>query len=175
MSLFKPVKTPCVGICSTGIGDSVCRGCKRFAHEVIHWNGYSQAQKRIIAQRLEGFLAKIVANHIRVLDETLLLAQIRHQQIQFNPEQNAYCWVFDLLRAGASQIDNLGVYGLALRPAWAQHSLGEIRDLIDQDYYALSCAYYERYINPHFATAEVAVQHWQPAPAQAAVNNSAPK
>ncbi|MEC7008614.1 MAG: DUF1289 domain-containing protein, partial [Pseudomonadota bacterium] len=36
---LKPIKTPCIGVCSTGIGDSVCRGCKRFSHEVIHWNG----------------------------------------------------------------------------------------------------------------------------------------
>ncbi len=151
MQLFKPVKTPCVGICSTGIGDSVCRGCKRFSHEVIHWNGYTQAQKHIIAQRLENFLAQIVQNHIHVVDAQRLLLQIQHQQIQFKPEQNAYCWVFDLLRAGASQIDDLSEYGLALQPAWAQTPLSHIRDHIDQDYYALSCAYYERYITPSFA------------------------
>ncbi|HMW48455.1 MAG TPA: DUF1289 domain-containing protein, partial [Cellvibrionaceae bacterium] len=23
------VRTPCIGVCSTGIGDVVCRGCKR--------------------------------------------------------------------------------------------------------------------------------------------------
>lgn len=34
------IKTPCVGLCSTVYGDLVCRGCKRFHHEVIHWNGY---------------------------------------------------------------------------------------------------------------------------------------
>ena len=43
--LHSPVKTPCIGVCSTGIGDSVCRGCKRFSHEVIDWNSYSQEQK----------------------------------------------------------------------------------------------------------------------------------
>ena len=59
MRLFKPVRTPCVGICSTGIGDSVCRGCKRFAHEVIDWNAYSHEQRLIIAQRLESFLAQV--------------------------------------------------------------------------------------------------------------------
>ena len=148
MPLFKPVKTPCIGVCSTGIGDSVCRGCKRFAHEVIDWNSYSHQQRVIIAQRLESFLAQIVKNFIEIESQTLLLQQIKHQQILFKEEQNPYCWVFDLLRAGASQITNLEAYGLSLQPRWRNASLKEIRDAIDQDFYALSCAHYDRYIAP---------------------------
>lgn len=148
MPLFKPVKTPCIGVCSTGIGDNVCRGCKRFAHEVIDWNAYTHEQRLIIAQRLESYLTQVVQNIIEVVDARLLLQQIKHQQIFFKEEQNPYCWVFDLLRAGASQIHDLGAYGLRLQPAWRDASLKEIRDAIDQDFYALSCAYYERYIEP---------------------------
>ena len=44
MSNLTPIRTPCIGVCSTGIGDAVCRGCKRFTHEVIDWNGYSTEQ-----------------------------------------------------------------------------------------------------------------------------------
>lgn len=159
MLVLKPVKTPCVGICSTGIGDSVCRGCKRFAHEVIDWNSYTHEQKLLIAQRLENFLARIVQNMIQINDEKLLLTQIKHQQIQFKQEQNPYCWVFDLLRAGASQIQDLSAYGLALQPAWQGASLGVIRENIDKDYYALSCAHYERYISPCFVTTETLDLH----------------
>lgn len=148
MPLFKPVKTPCIGVCSTGIGDNVCRGCKRFAHEVIDWNAYTHEQRLIIAQRLESYLTQVVQNIIEVVDARLLLQQIKHQQIFFKEEQNPYCWVFDLLRAGASQIHDLGAYGLRLQPGWRDASLKEIRDAIDQDFYALSCAYYERYIEP---------------------------
>ncbi|HWV14246.1 MAG TPA: DUF1289 domain-containing protein [Cellvibrio sp.] len=150
MRLYKPVKTPCVGICSTGIGDQVCRGCKRFSHEVIDWNAYSHEQRTIIAQRLESFLTQVVKIRIEIVNEKILFEQIKHQQIQFKPEQNAHCWVFDLLRAGAGQIKDLDVYGLRLLPAWRDTPLQEIRELIDQDFYALSCAYHDRYINPHF-------------------------
>lgn len=150
MRLYKSVKTPCVGICSTGIGDQVCRGCKRFSHEVIDWNAYSHDQRVIIAQRLESFLMQVVQNRIEIVNEKLLFAQIKHQQIAFKSEQNPYCWVFDLLRAGASQIHDLDSYGLQLLPRWKDMPLTEIRDLIDQDFYALSCAYHDRYINPHF-------------------------
>lgn len=150
MPIFKPVKTPCVGICSTGIGDSVCRGCKRFAHEVIDWNAYTHEQRLLIAQRLEAFLSQIVQNKILIVDESLLLAQIEHQQIQFKKEQNPYCWVFDLLRAGASQIQDVTTYGLAMQPGWSELPLTSIRESIDKDFYALSCAHYERYISPVF-------------------------
>lgn len=151
MLLYKPVRTPCVGICSTGIGDSVCRGCKRFAHEVIDWNAYTHEQRVIIAHRLENYLAQVVSNMVEVIDEKLLLEQIKHQQIPFKEEQNAYCWVFDLFRAGASQIDCLDVYGLRLHQSWRETPLTVIRDNMDRDFYALSCAYYERYIMPHFS------------------------
>ena len=66
--IFKPVRTPCVGVCSTGMGSSVCRGCKRFAHEVIDWNAYSEAQRRIIEQRLAGFMAQVVGRYLVVED-----------------------------------------------------------------------------------------------------------
>lgn len=158
MSLFNPVKTPCVGVCSTGIGDSVCRGCKRFAHEVIDWNAYSHEQRLVIAQRLETFLGQIVSNMIKINDKTLLLEQIKYQQIRFNNATNPYCWVFDLLRGGASQIQDVSAYGIEVLPAWRDHSLVAIRDEIERNFYALSCAHYDRYILPHFGD-DAAVTH----------------
>lgn len=151
MSIFKPVKTPCVGVCSTGIGDSVCRGCKRFAHEVIDWNAYSHEQRLIIADRLEHFLGTIVSNCFQIHDQALLFKQIKYQQIRFNEAKNPYCWIFDLLRAGASQIEDLSIYGVSVLPKWSEYSLVEIRDEIEKDFYALSCAHYDRYIEPQFA------------------------
>ncbi|WP_439133414.1 DUF1289 domain-containing protein [Pseudomaricurvus sp.] len=143
--MFKRVKTPCVGVCSTGIGDQVCRGCKRYAHEVVNWNAYSNEQRLLIAQRLEGFLAQVVSNKLQIIDQDQLLAAIKHQQILFNEDQDAYCWVFNLLKAGASQIHDLSVYGLAYQPEWEGASLVKIKAAIDQDYYTLSCAHYDRY------------------------------
>ena len=45
--------SPCIGVCSTTYGDLVCRGCKRFAHEVVQWNGYDHEQRDAIWRRLE--------------------------------------------------------------------------------------------------------------------------
>lgn len=146
--IFKPVRTPCVGVCSTGMGGNVCRGCKRFAHEVIDWNAYSNEQRYTIVKRLEALLSQVVAAKVQVLSETLLKEQLEHQQIRFNRDSDPYCWVFDLLKAGARQIEDLEPYGLALQPEWGKCQLVEVRDAIDQDFFTLSSAHFDRYIAP---------------------------
>ncbi len=148
MNVFKTIKTPCVGICSTGIGDDVCRGCKRFEHEVINWNAYTTTQKSIIAARLEDYLVQSVKLKFIINNQELLLQQIQHQQIQFNAEQSPFCWIYDLLRAGASQITALSVYGIQVQSQWQHEELTQLCELIDADFYTLSCAYFDRYIAP---------------------------
>jgi uncharacterized protein len=145
--MFERVRTPCIGVCSTGMGDQVCRGCKRFEHEVVNWNGYSNEQRYLIAQRLEGFLAQVVSNKILIVDEQQLLAAIKLQQINIKQEQNPYCWLFDLLKAGASQITELSVYGVRRQPSWESQSLVDIKQAIDEDFFTLSCAHYDRYFH----------------------------
>lgn len=60
--------TPCVGICSTTYGDLVCRGCKRFAHEIVQWNAYSPEQRDVIWQRLFELRRQAVEAAVRVID-----------------------------------------------------------------------------------------------------------
>jgi uncharacterized protein len=141
-----PVKTPCIGVCSTGIGDSVCRGCKRFAHEVIHWNSYTEEQRRIIDARLAQFLSQCVANKLEVTDPALLQWQLSVQQIRYAPHHDAYCWVYALLKAGANQIKEPADYGIEIDLAYRAHPLGELRQLIDAEFFALSQAHYDRYM-----------------------------
>lgn len=146
--MYKKVRTPCIGVCSTGIGDDVCRGCKRFAHEVIDWNAYTEEQRRIIAERREGYLVNAVRSQLEIVDQRLLLLQLRHQQLRFDEDQNPYCWVFELLRAGASQIQSPQDYGLQPTPQARGVPLVELRRRIDEDFYALSVAYYQRFVAP---------------------------
>jgi uncharacterized protein len=144
--LLPSVKTPCIGVCSTGIGDVVCRGCKRFAHEVINWNSYTADQKRIIDDRLSGFLSQCVASKLRVTDKPLLEWQLAVQQIAFVPSHDEYCWAFTLLKAGASQIDDTRDYGIQIDIDYRELALSALRDLIDREFFALSQAHYERYM-----------------------------
>ena len=144
--LESPVKTPCIGVCSTGIGDSVCRGCKRFSHEVIDWNSYTAAQKQAVDGRLSGFLSQCVSNKLRVLDAALLKWQLLVQHIRFVEYHDEYCWVFSLLKAGAGQIEHPRDYGFEVDSSYRAISLLELRDQIDQEFFILSEAHYERYM-----------------------------
>lgn len=141
-----PVKTPCIGVCSTGIGDSVCRGCKRFTHEVINWNSYNQQQKRIVDQRLSGFLSQCVSNKLSVCDSKLLRWQLQVQQIPHVPSHGDYCGVFSLLKAGARQIQSPASFGFEVNSDFKPIALEQLRNTIDEEFFALSQAHYDRYI-----------------------------
>lgn len=148
MSTYKPVPTPCIGVCSTGIGDIVCRGCNRFAHEVIGWNGYSNEQRRLINDRLALFLEQILSSKVEINDKALLLSQLRYQQIVVDEGQSAYCWLYALLRAGAGQIDTPARFGFSLKAPWQNHSIDALKREVESAFYTLSCAHYERFIDP---------------------------
>ncbi|MCB1854171.1 MAG: DUF1289 domain-containing protein [Pseudomonadales bacterium] len=142
----RAVKTPCIGVCSTGIGDWVCRGCKRFAHEVIDWNSYTPEQKRVVDQRLAGFLSQCVSNKLRVVDNALLRWQLQVQQIEYRADHDEYCWVFSLIKAGASQIDDPLAFGFEVDMDYRELPLAQLRELIDREFYTLSEAHYQRYM-----------------------------
>ena len=46
--------SPCVGICSTSLGDEVCIGCGRSFDEVRLWNTMTDAEKIAVNKRLSG-------------------------------------------------------------------------------------------------------------------------
>ncbi len=144
--LPRRIPTPCIGVCSTGLGDDVCRGCKRFAHEVIDWNAYSNEQKRTVDQRLERFLCQVVANKLSVIDAVQLERQLQLQQIRYPAHRHPLVWAFELLRAGASQIDDPALFGLCLQPGFEGVPLPRLREDIDREFYLLSEAYYDRYM-----------------------------
>lgn len=142
------LKTPCVGLCSTVYGDLVCRGCKRFHHEVTHWNAYQEEEKRAVLDRLELLLEQVVSGRFEVVDAALLEQQLIRYAVPYIAAQSPYCWVYLLLVKGGRQIRSLSAYGLAVRPSVSGLSLIDLRDQIDADFMRLSMAYYERYLMP---------------------------
>ena len=141
-----PVKTPCIGVCSTGIGDTVCRGCKRFSHEVINWNSYSEEQKCIVDRRLSDFLSQCVSNKLKIVDVALLQWQLQVQQISYSKLHDEFCWVYSLIKAGGSQISDPAGYGFQLVESYAGVALLSLREMIDEEFFALSQGHYDRYM-----------------------------
>ena len=85
MSIHQPkaALTPCAGRCSTVFGDNVCRGCRRFSHEVIHWNRYTEEQQKLVWQRLDQQIDKILIPllpHYQIAQLELFL-KVKHAKI----------------------------------------------------------------------------------------------
>jgi predicted Fe-S protein YdhL (DUF1289 family) len=144
------IKTPCVGLCSTVYGDTVCRGCKRFHHEVIHWNGYNDDEKRAVWLRLEQLLVQVMTAKLEVFDVQRLRQQLEQRKIRYVAHQSEYCWAYQLIARGARVIRELDAYGLVLLPEFRDWELPELRDAIDTEFFLLSEAHYQRYIAPGF-------------------------
>ena len=155
MNSINKVETPCIGVCSTGIGDSVCRGCKRYVHEIIDWNIYTSKQRRAVTVRLQDLLSQVVSAKVEVTDRERLLTHLRRQQIDHNENQSSQVLIYALLRVGASQIKDARRFGFTVNQQYKDDSLVSFKRQIDDDFYTLSCAYYERFIEPrHLVKAE---------------------
>jgi predicted Fe-S protein YdhL (DUF1289 family) len=144
------IKTPCVGLCSTVFGDQVCRGCKRFHHEIVNWNLYSNEEKRAVWERLEVLLIQVMQGKLTVFDPHMLRGQLEQRKIRFNPAQSTLCWAYQLIAKGARVINQLDAYGITLMPEFRDWPLPDLRDAIDREFFILSEAHYERYIAPRF-------------------------
>ena len=148
MSSISTIQTPCIGVCSTGIGDAVCRGCKRFCHEVIDWNRYAPEQRQAVMTRLQDLLNQVVGSKIEGIDSKQLLRHLNYQQIAHDKTQSPQALVYSLLRVGANQIKDTRHFGFSIKLKWQNQSLASLKQKIDEDFYILSCAYYERFIEP---------------------------
>lgn len=50
----KTPSSPCIGYCSTSLGDVVCKGCGRTAEEVDRWLLLDEEQTRRIWERVNS-------------------------------------------------------------------------------------------------------------------------
>ncbi len=145
--LFEKVPTPCVGICSTTFGDTVCRGCRRYLHEVIDWNRYSDAQKRLIWQRLDALLEQVLPLSFRIDNAELLRAQLTQHRIPFREHGSPWTWLYALLKATAKQMQQhpgeLGEFGVT-RLDHSPLTLAQLREKLNTDLHQLASAYYEK-------------------------------
>ena len=140
--MSKSVKTPCIGVCSTVFGDEVCRGCKRFQHEIIKWNTYDDIEKRSVLNRLELLKVQIMQSKVMIIDEDLLRSKLDEYKVKFDEDSDSLCWVFDLLRSGSQSIANPSEFGFDLINSL---NLSELKKVMEEELFQLSEAHYQRY------------------------------
>ena len=136
-----------MGICSTTYGDLVCRGCKRFAHEVVAWNGYDAGQREAIWQRLEGVRDQVVGQALMIADIAAYISFCRKYQLSTALEAEA---IFDVVSILIKDNAELVDAGLAYKPD--EHDAQPIQNIaalnvmkkIDSFEYDRALAHYER-------------------------------
>jgi predicted Fe-S protein YdhL (DUF1289 family) len=133
-------KTPCVGICSTTYGDLVCRGCKRYAHEIDQWNGYELEQRSLVWERLLKLREGAFLTHARISDAAQMLRRAEAFHITDLDVLDEVNVAYELVRRAGRETDfsSLGIEPLA--PVGDAIALYQ---QIEQELYARSLAQYE--------------------------------
>lgn len=106
------IASPCVGLCSTTVGDRVCRGCQRNECEIRDWFGYSDAERQTRMEELDALRERVAGEFLLVYDAAMLQAQMERHRIRFRRDQPALSRAVELLRVGRSRIHDLTRYGL---------------------------------------------------------------
>ena len=136
-------RTPCVGICSTTYGDDVCRGCKRFIHEVINWNSFNPEEKESVWKRLEKLKTLIMQSKISIINETLMEEKIEELQLNINSDLNSLSKAFEIVKLTSKSFDDLNEFGIKI--VNKDVSLIDLKEEIEKELYDLSMAHFNRY------------------------------
>lgn len=139
------VMTPCVGLCSTTYGDPVCRGCKRFAHEIVDWNRYTDPQKAAVIARLSELQAVVVQRYLECLDVDRVEQALLRSGYRYRKDQPDTSWVYDLMRQSQGRVSQWAELGLRRTPEAESLDGPTLWEAMHLEYLALSEAHYERY------------------------------
>lgn len=140
-------RTPCVGICSTTYGDLVCRGCKRFAHEIVQWNGFREDQQDRVWERLLDLRTGAVTSIVKIVNAKRLLDSAILSGVPDADELPSAQLAYEVLRRMPSQglkFDAVGLTWIANDGAdlIAPDPVGILKQ-IEGEFYQRSLAHYE--------------------------------
>lgn len=135
-------RTPCIGICSTTYGDLVCRGCKRFAHEIIAWNTYTDAQRERVWQRLVQLRDAATAMFVAIDDREALQSAVEIVGLSDPRDRTELSLAYQLLRRRARSVERVELLGLRALVGGI-HSPTAVRDAIDAEFQTRSAAHFE--------------------------------
>ncbi|CAM4123726.1 DUF1289 domain-containing protein [Acinetobacter pragensis] len=115
--------TPCAGRCSTVFGDSVCRGCRRFNHEVIKWNTYTAEQQRTVWQRLDAQLDQILIPMMPLADLRHVEGFVLSKRVRLRPDATRGRKLYHALKLCEknrhfTEESGLGIHYKQVRPLW---------------------------------------------------------
>ncbi|TNX93407.1 DUF1289 domain-containing protein [Acinetobacter radioresistens] len=134
-----PSLTPCAGRCSTVFGDQVCRGCRRFNHEVIQWNTYTVEERMAVWQRLDAQLDQILVPMLPMaqlaqVEEFVLSKRVRLLENATQGRKLYHALKICEKNKNLAEESGLGISADQIKPLW---------QLFEQKVLALAKASYE--------------------------------
>lgn len=128
----RSIASPCVGLCSTTVGDRVCRGCQRNDSEIRDWFGYSDAERQARIDELDALRVRVAGEFLHVFDPAMLQAQLERHRIRFRHAQPPLSRAVELLRVGRARIRDLTRYGLQPQGKGSRLGADELHEAITQ-------------------------------------------
>lgn len=118
-----PTLTPCVGRCSTVFGDNVCRGCRRFSHEVIQWNGYGSAEQMAVWARLDAQLDQILLPMLTQANMQQVMQFIQSRRVKVLASASQGRLLYQALKIceknkKLAEESGLGIRAAQVKPIW---------------------------------------------------------
>jgi uncharacterized protein len=115
--------TPCAGRCSTVFGDAVCRGCRRFNHEVIRWNTFSAEQHTAVWRRLDAQLDQILVpmlplSHLPTVESFVLAKRVRLREDASKGRKLYHALKLCEKNRHFTDESGLGIHYKQVRPLW---------------------------------------------------------
>lgn len=107
----QPVRSPCIGLCSTTYGDLICRGCRRHSEEITQWPGMDHESKKTIVDRLDNQIASVLSQFLVIDDPELLRQRLQQLQINHDPNRSPWSWLLVLLVKKHDLINNTAEFG----------------------------------------------------------------
>ena len=124
----------------------VCRGCKRFAHEVIDWNSYSRNRSGSSMRACPGFCPSASATNCRLLTRPCCAGSSRCSKSSLPRITTSTAGSTACSRREPARSTVPWTSVLKWTCLIGTLPLTELRDVIDQEFYTLSEAHYERYM-----------------------------
>ena len=135
-------RSPCVGICSTTYGDLVCRGCRRFSHEIVGWNGYTEEQKISILERLKQIKKEVLSQHLHIANYSRFEALCEEAGFEsVDPDERKYAVLAYLItKSERLDVGGLEVAGLSE----CSLDVSKLMNILESEMYVRAQAHYER-------------------------------
>ncbi|MGB8713711.1 MAG: DUF1289 domain-containing protein [Onishia taeanensis] len=110
--MTRRIISPCVGLCSTTVGDDVCRGCQRHSDEIRDWPAYEFHERDLRLAELDALRVAAAGELLQVVDADMLKTQLERHRIRHRDDQPPLSQAVELLRVGRDRINDLSRYGL---------------------------------------------------------------